>query len=111
MGLAELVDGLPPWLAIVLIVVVGVVGAIIKFGYAQGGREAEGGGRSSAAVAAVIVDPTALNRLTDQVAQVVSVLDRIARAGEGVSESEEKLAEELSRLREEIRVSVVQIRR
>lgn len=105
MGLAELVDGLPPWLAIVLIVVVGVVGAIIKFGYSQGGREADGGGRSSATVAAVIVDPAALNNLSAQVGLLALALDRIIRTGENVSESEEKLAEELSRMREEIRIT------
>ncbi|WFS02753.1 hypothetical protein [Rhizobium tumorigenes] len=105
------ISSLPPWLALVFVVCAAITYVVIKTGYMQGGREAEGGGRSQAQVAAVIVDPTALNNLSSQVALVAAALDKIIRTGEGVSESEEKIAEELSRLREELRVSVVLMRR
>lgn len=100
---------LPPWLALVFVVCAAITYVVIKTGYLQGGREAEGGGGHHAQVAAVIVDPSALNQLSARVADLVAAVDRLVRTGHDIVDSEEGMTAEISRLREEIRVSVVQI--
>lgn len=102
------ISSLPPWAQMTVIVAFGVSVAIIllvtRMGLLQGRQAAPAHSAASAQVAAVIVDPTALNRLTDQVVALNAVLDEIVKAGREKIRVDGLMAAELDRIREELRI-------
>lgn len=60
------ISSLPPWLALVFVICAAITYVVIKVGFKQG-FSAPASAASQAQVAAVIVDPTALNRATSAV--------------------------------------------
>jgi hypothetical protein len=95
---------LPPAALIPFGAVLAVIFAVRFLGLWQGEHRPLANSQSATTVAAVIVDPTALNRLSDEAAKLSAALDRLTEIGERKARSEEHMSIELDRLREEMRI-------
>lgn len=100
---------LPPVALIALGVTLAIIFAINRFGFMQGKTAAPSAGAGAAQVAAVIVDPTALNHASAAVEGLTVALTEsnlIARqhhtATDRLAEQVEKLGEGVDRLRDEV---------
>ncbi|MGV1867248.1 MULTISPECIES: hypothetical protein [unclassified Rhizobium] len=100
----ENIDKLPLPVLLAMGVGLAVIMAVRYFGLMSGERTAPEKSASYAQVASVIVDPTALNRLTEQVTKLVEVLeDAVDQAKEKIR-VDNLMAIELDRIREEMRI-------
>lgn len=80
------ISSLPPWLALVFVVCAAITYVVIKVGFKQG-FTAPASAAAQAQVAAVIVDPTALNRATAAVGDLTEgVVDLVREIREVRSE-------------------------
>ena len=95
---------LPPAALIPFGIVLAFIFAARFLGLWQGQNAPPDKAQSAAQVAAVIVDPKALNRLSDEVATLTAVLQQMQETGEGMAKSEAHMAIELDRIREELRI-------
>ncbi|WP_421594343.1 hypothetical protein [Shinella sp. M27] len=59
---------------------------------------------AKAQVAAVIVDPTALNRLLDEVSNLVEAISVLIEVGKALERTQSHMAIEVDRIREELRI-------
>ena len=106
-GLPDL-SGLPHWAQwiayVVLAVSLGIVGFVARYGWMMGQRKE--GSSKGAEVAAVIVDPEALNRATDAVLALNASVERAADLlGQFIADSrEERREQEIEDAREQGRV-------
>lgn len=90
---------LPPLALVAFGISLAIVVAANRFGWLQGAKAAP-----SATVAAVIVDPTALNRATTAVDGLTSALVEVSAIAREFAKTQERMAEEMDRLREEVRI-------
>ncbi|MET3899652.1 hypothetical protein ABIB57_003614 [Devosia sp. UYZn731] len=100
---------LPPVALIALGVTLAIIFAINRFGFMQGRAGAPAASAGAAQVAAVIVDPTALNHataavegLTMAVTESNVIARQHARATDRLAEQVESLGEGVDRLRDEV---------
>ena len=107
----EQLGNLPPAALIPFGAVLAVIFAVRFLGLWQGEHRPLAKSQSATTVAAVIVDTTALNRVSDEAAKLSSTLDRLTdtmdrltEIGERMARSEEHMSIELDRLREEMRI-------
>lgn len=94
--LAKFITALPPPAAYIFVSMLAIVVGVSWRGILQGRKLDPGKDLQSAQVAAVIVDPTALNNATAALIRHTVVMEKVA-------EVENRLAEEIDRVREEIR--------
>lgn len=99
----KVISELPPSAYVIFCVSLAVIYAVQRLGLWQGQRSSPDA-VDKAQVAAVIVDPTALNRLSDEVAKLVAATENLIEAGEALAKSEELMAIEMGRIREELRI-------
>lgn len=99
----EKLADLPPAALITFGVTLAVIFAVQRFGLWQGQKAAPSAG-DNAQVAAVIVDPSALNRLSDEVAKLVETVTDLVEVGKEMAKTESHMAIELDRIREEMRI-------
>jgi len=74
------------------------------FGLWQGQQHAPAASAASAQVAAVIVDSTALNRATAALEAHTAAMNKMIFVGEEMTRQSDHLADELGRIREEMRI-------
>lgn len=96
--------GLHPLAVLAFGATLAIIFAVRYVGIAMGMRSAPVPDAARAQVAAVIVDPTALNRLSDEVSGLVLALATLAEVGEALEKTEGHMAMELGRIREELRI-------
>lgn len=94
---------LPPAALITFGVTLAVIFAVQRFGLWQG-QKTSVASKDNAQVAAVIVDPSALNRLSDQVGKLVEAVASLVEVGEELVKTETHMSVELDRIREEMRI-------
>ncbi|HEV7251446.1 MAG TPA: hypothetical protein VGN93_31095 [Shinella sp.] len=92
-----------PFTAIAFGVVLAMIFAVRQFGIVMGAKSTPAPTRQ-AEVAAVIVDPTALNRLTDQVEAVNETFSELVDVGKDMAKNTAFLTTEINRFREELRI-------
>lgn len=95
---------LPPAALVPFGAVLALIFAIRYLGLWQGLNANPAKSASGAQVAAVIVDPTALNRVSDEAAKLTEAVNQLVDVGERMARSEEHMAIELDRIREEMRI-------
>jgi hypothetical protein len=100
----KFVSALPLPAAIAFSAVSAIVIWVARLGILEGRKIDPAKGVPAAQVAAVIVDPTALNRMTDQVAALTATLDQILDAAKEKIRVDNLMATELDRIREEMRI-------
>ncbi|MGX5719947.1 hypothetical protein [Shinella zoogloeoides] len=98
----EKLADLPPTALITFGVTLAVIFAVQRFGLWAGQRAVPSSDKAQ--VAAVIVDPSALNRLSDEVGKLVAVMSSLVEVGEELTKTESHVAVELDRIREELRI-------
>lgn len=98
----EKLADLPPAALITFGVTLAVIFAVQRFGLWQGQKATPS--TENAQVAAVIVDPSALNRLSTEVGNLVSAVNSLIEIGEEMAKAESHMATELGRIREELRI-------
>lgn len=98
------IANLPPLAMVVFGAVLAVIFGVRYLGLWQGRQSSPSANTSSAQVAAVIVDPTALNRVSDETAKLTEAVNQLVDVGERMARSEEHMAIELDRIREELRI-------
>ena len=84
--------------------VLAIIFAVRYLGLWQGRQTSPAVSPASAQVAAVIVDPTALNRATAAVEAHTAATQKLIEAEDRRARAEEHMAEELDRIREELRI-------
>lgn len=84
--------------------VLAVIFAVRYFGLWQGQKTSPAASPASAQVAAVIVDPTALNKATAAVEAHTVVMHRLIDVEERRTRATETMAIEIDRIREELRI-------
>lgn len=84
--------------------VLAVIFAVRYFGLWQGQQHAPAASAASAQVAAVIVDPTALNKATAALEAHTASMNKMIFVGEEMTRQYDHLADELGRLREELHI-------
>jgi hypothetical protein len=102
-GMEKLAD-LPTPALITLGATLAVIFAARYLGLMTGERASPANSAASAQVAAVIVDPSALNRLTDQASRLNDTLEDVKETMEERNRTEKLMATELDRIREELRI-------
>jgi hypothetical protein len=100
----EQLANLPPLALVVFGGTLAVIFAVRYFGLATGAKSGPANSPASAQVAAVIVDPTALNRLTDQAAKLNETLKDMMEITREKVRVDGLMATELDRIREELRI-------
>ncbi|MBP1842028.1 hypothetical protein J2046_000272 [Rhizobium petrolearium] len=85
-------------------VVLAIIFAVRYFGLWQGQKTSHASSPASAQVAAVIVDPTALNRATQALEAHTSEIRKLVQVGEELARSVDHMGQELGRIREELRI-------
>jgi hypothetical protein len=102
--LVKFVSALPVPAAIAFSAVSALVIWVARLGILEGRKIDPAKDAPAAQVAAVIVDPTALNRLSDQVGALNSVLEEMQATAKEKIRVDNLLATELDRIREELRI-------
>lgn len=102
--LLKTVAGLPLPAMIAFGVAAAVIFWVSKRGITDGRLSAPSNDHPAAQVAAVIVDPTALNRATDALNKLTVVMERMASTWDALAKSTDHMAEEIGRMREELRI-------
>jgi transcriptional/translational regulatory protein YebC/TACO1 len=100
----EQLDNLPPLAIIVFGVTLAVIFGVRYLGLFAGANAAPEKSMATAQVAAVIVDPTALNRATAAVEALNMTFMEMNMVAKEKTRVDRETAEELSNLREEIRI-------
>lgn len=98
----EKLADLPPAALITFGAVLAVIFAARHLGLWQGQKAAPAA--DNAQVAAVIVDPSALNKLSEQVGKLVDAVTSLVEVGEELAKTESHMAIEMDRIREEMRI-------
>lgn len=101
LGMDQL-DKLPPAALIPFGVVLAIIFAVRFLGLWQGQHTPTSKSQTGATVAAVIVDPTALNRASDELAKTTDALRRIAEIAEDMEKAHLGAARAIEGLREEL---------
>lgn len=99
----KVISELPPSAYVIFVISLAVIYAVQRFGLWQG-EKGSSVQDEKAQVAAVIVDPSALNRLSDQVGLLVAAVKDLVEVGEELTKTESHMAIELDRIREELRI-------
>ncbi|WP_421578628.1 hypothetical protein [Shinella sp. M31] len=99
----KVISELPPSAYVIFVISLAVIYAVQRFGLWQG-EKGPSASNEKAQVAAVIVDPSALNRLSDQVGKLVDSVVSLVEVGEELTKTESHMAIELDRIREELRI-------
>lgn len=102
--LLKLVAGLPLPAMIAFGVAAAVIFWVGRRGIMDGRLSSPENERPAAQVAAVIVDPTALNRATDALNKHTATVEKLVAVGEGLAKSADHMAIEMDRMREELRI-------
>jgi hypothetical protein len=102
--LGKFVASLPLPAAIAFVSVFGAVVAVSWRGILKGKELDPARETHAATVAAVVVDPTALNALTAAVTKHTAVLEDMLDAGKDLAKTFDHMAIELDRVREEMRI-------
>jgi len=97
-------NGLHPLAVVAFGATLAIIFAVRYIGIAMGMRAAPAADASKAQVAAVIVDPTALNRLSDEVGRLGDGVVALIEVGERLVKTQSHMAIELDRIREELRI-------
>lgn len=95
---------MPPFAWVIFAVTMAVIFGVRHLGLLQGGKATPESSPAAAPVAAVIVDPTALNRATDAVNAHTEATKRLTDAVIEASRQVGTLAIEADRIREELRI-------
>ena len=99
----KVISELPPSAYVIFVISLAVIYAVQRFGLWQG-EKGSSVQAEKAQVAAVIVDPSALNRLSDEVGKLVGAIRGVIEIGEELVRTETHMATELDRIREELRI-------
>lgn len=99
----KVISELPPSAYVIFVISLAVIYAVQRFGLWQG-EKGSSVQAEKAQVAAVIVDPSALNRLSDEVGKLVATIGSMIEVGEEMVRTETHMATELDRIREELRI-------
>lgn len=99
----KVISELPPSAYVIFVISLAVIYAVQRFGLWQG-EKGSSVQADKAQVAAVIVDPTALNRLSGEVGKLVAAVESLVGVGEALAKTESHMAIELDRIREEMRI-------
>lgn len=99
----KVISELPPSAYVIFVISLAVIYAVQRFGLWQG-EKGSSVQADKAQVAAVIVDPTALNRLSDEVGKLVAAVESLVEVGGALAKTESHMAIELDRIREEMRI-------
>lgn len=102
--LIKFVTALPAPAAVAFASVSAVVIWIARLGILEGRKIDPAKGVPAAQVAAVIVDPTALNALTTAVGKQTAVNEDMLEVGRALARTLDHMAIELDRIREELRI-------
>lgn len=100
----EELANLPPTALVAFGLGLALVFGVRYLGLISGEKSAPGNNAAAAQVAAIIVDPTALNRLTEQAMEMTKALIMLVKVGEDLAENQSHMATELDRVREELRI-------
>ena len=100
----EEVAKLPPTALIAFGSVLAIIFAVRFLGLFQGQSASPAKASTAAQVAAVIVDPSALNKATASVEALNVTLIEMSRIGREAVQAQRALNEELDRVREEMRI-------
>lgn len=100
----EQLSDMPPYAWGVFAFTLAIIFGVRHFGLLQGARTDVPSSPAGAQVAAVIVDPTALNNATRAVEANTMATLRLADAEDRRAKAEEHMAQELDRIREEMRI-------
>lgn len=84
--------------------VLAVIFAVRYLGLWQGQKTSPASSPAGAQVAAVIVDPTALNKATAALEAHTAIVSKLICVGEEMNRQSDHMAEELGRIREEMRI-------
>jgi hypothetical protein len=103
--LGKFVASLPLPAAIAFVSVFGAVIAVSWRGILKGRELDPAKGVPAAQVAAVVVDPTALNALTAAVNKQTGVMEEMLDTGKALAKCFDHMAIELDRMREELRIN------
>jgi hypothetical protein len=102
--LIKFVGALPLPASVAFAAVSALVIWIARLGILEGRRADPARGVPAAQVAAVIVDPTALNRLSEQAAALNATLKELCEVAREKARVDTLMATELDRIREEMRI-------
>ena len=100
----EQLANLPPLALIVFGITTAIIFAARHFGLSSGEKASPEKSQSAAQVAAVIVDPTALNRASSAVEALTMTLVEMNGIGKENARNVSLMAIELDRIREELRI-------
>lgn len=95
---------MPPFAWVIFAITVAVIFGVRHLGLWQGAQAAPATSPAAAQVAAVIVDPTALNKATAALEAHTVAIVRLTEAGEDMNRMLERAGTELDRIREELRI-------
>ncbi|HEU5067053.1 MAG TPA: hypothetical protein VFT61_02555 [Sphingomicrobium sp.] len=99
---------LPVWAQLVVYGTLGislaVIIAVARLGILQGQKSTPANNPASAQVAAVIVDPTALNHASAAVEGLTVAVTEATKVGREHAKNMERMAEEMDKVREEMRI-------
>ncbi|ODT50248.1 hypothetical protein [Devosia sp. 63-57] len=95
---------LPPLAVIAFGISLAIIIGLAWLGERRGKAAGPASSQSSAQVAAVIVDPTALQLATKAVDELTGELRELRRTGEEIAEGHAALAKGIDRIREEMRL-------
>lgn len=95
---------LPPWAVIAFGISLAIIFGLAWLGERRGKATSPAASQSGAQVAAVIVDPSALQQATKAVEGLTSELRELRKVGEDLTEGQALLAKGIDRIREEMRL-------
>lgn len=95
---------MPPFAWVIFAVTTAVIFGVRQFGLLQGARSTPASSPAAAQVAAVIVDPTALNRATDAVNAHTDATRKLAEDIKEAGRHVQLMAIEVDRIREDMRI-------
>lgn len=102
--LLKFVSALPLPAALSFGAVLAIIVAVARMGILEGRKSSPEHDAPAAQVAAVIVDPTALNAATSALNRHTNAIEKLIEIGEGMARSVDHMAIELDRIREELRI-------
>jgi hypothetical protein len=100
----EELANLPPTALVAFGLGLALIFGVRYLGLISGEKSTPVNNAAAAQVAAVIVDPTALNKLTEQAMELTKSLLMLVKVGEEMAENQRHMATELDRVREELRI-------
>lgn len=97
-------DKMPPLAVVVFGITVGIFFVVRYMGISAGKSSTPSSSQSSAQVAAVIVDPTALNNATQALKEHTECLGEVSHVLRDAGGAMARMAIEMDRIREELRI-------